>query len=128
MRSVLADGGWILCLLKKNVFGFGLDCRTIFKKQYQCTITSTNHNKSKQRHELIRICSSYLELVQSAGKIARTKRCICNRSRLAKFNSQNCYELLVIELHAFVSLFLDWRSDLLLLLQTSLSFSFTVTD
>ena len=119
MRSVLADSGWILCLLKKMYLGFVWTVERFSKKQYQCTITSTNHNKSKQRHELIRICSSYLELVQSAGKIARTKRCICNRSRLAKFNSQNCYELLVIELHAFVSLFLDWRSDFLLLLQTS---------
>ena len=83
MRSVLADSGWILCLLKKMYLGFVWTVERFSKKQYQCTITSTNHNKSKQRHELIRICSSYLELVQSAGKIARTKRCICNRSRLA---------------------------------------------
>ena len=41
-------------------------------------IAPTNHNRSKQRDEPIRIPSNYLQLAQSAGKIrARVQRAVC---------------------------------------------------
>ena len=47
---------------------FSNDCRKTNTK----VITLTNHKRSKQRDQPIRIPSNYLQLVQSAGKIART--------------------------------------------------------
>ena len=37
-------------------------------------ITPTNHNRSKQRYEPIRISSNYLQLAQSEGKISKKVR------------------------------------------------------